>query len=191
MIDKLKQRSNQFTIVLNDNECHWFKNCDFIINKLISDYDVDVVYIAVIYHDKDLDENKQPKTPHYHVILELDKICTVGSCLKWLSSKFMCNENQISIDKCNDLAMQSRYLIHLDEIDKVPYFEFDVHTNNVARYKDYLKLKKIKDMKDLISFVKECHYDLEIIMSKLAHYDKYRKYINDLIVNYYRKQRNW
>lgn len=192
MIDKLNQRSDKFTIVLNDNEVNLFKDSETIVNKLITDVDVGVSYIACIKHDRDIDEEQQHvKTLHYHVVLELDSICRVGTVLKWLCNKFHCNENQVSIDKCNSLAMQSRYLLHLDDIDKVRYYETEVFTNNIFRFKDYLTLVKIKDMKDLIARVKEYHYDIEIIMSKIVNYDKYRKYINDIIVNYYRRNRNY
>lgn len=192
MLDKLNQRSDKFTIVLNDNEVNLFKDSETIVNKLITDVDVGVSYIACIKHDRDIDEEQQHvKTLHYHVVLELDSICRVGTVLKWLCNKFHCNENQVSIDKCNSLAMQSRYLLHLDDIDKVRYYETEVSTNNIFRFKDYLTLVKIKDMKDLIARVKEYHYDIEIIMSKIVNYDKYRKYINDIIVNYYRRNRNY
>lgn len=192
MIDKLNQRSDKFTIVLNDNEVNLFKDSETIVNKLITDVDVGVSYIACIKHDRDIDEEQQQvKTIHFHVVLELDSICRVGTVLKWLCNKFYCNENQVSIDKCNSLAMQSRYLLHLDDIDKARYYETEVSTNNIFRFKDYLTLVKIKDMKDLIAKVKEYHYDIEIIMSKIVNYDKYRKYINDIIVNYYRRNRNY
>lgn len=191
-IDKLNQRSDKFTIVFNDNECDLFRNANNIVNKIITSYDVGVSYVACIMHDKDIDEEtNHVKTKHYHVVLELDSICRVGTCMKWLSNLFHCNENQISIDKCTSLAMQSRYLIHKDDFDKYLYSEYDVVTNNLARFNDYLLLVKIRDLKDLICRVKEYHYDLEIIMSKIVNYDKYRKYINDIIVNYYRKCRNY
>ena len=34
MIDKLSQRSNKFSLVLNDNELQLFKNSDNIVQKL-------------------------------------------------------------------------------------------------------------------------------------------------------------
>ena len=155
MIEKLNQRSDKFTIVLNDSENlnQWlFRNAHYIVNKIITSYDVGVSYVACIMHDKDIDEEtNHRKTRHYHVVLELDSICRVGTCLKWLSNLFHCNENQITIDKCTSLAMQSRYLLHMDDFDKYQYDKFDVATNNQARFNDYLLLVKIRDLKDLIS----------------------------------------
>ena len=76
MIDKLNQRSDKFTIVLNDNECDLFRNAHNIVNKIITCYDVNVSYVACIMHDKDIDEEtNHVKTKHYHVVLELDSIC--------------------------------------------------------------------------------------------------------------------
>ena len=190
MIDKLNQRSDKFTVVLNDTGADVLRNARYIVDKLITDINVSVSYIACIKHDKDFDEEtQQMKTVHYHLVIELDSICRVGTILKWLSNRLLLNENQITIDKCNSLAMQSRYLIHLDDFDKYQYDKYDVRTNNEVLFQDYLLLVKIRDLKDLISRVKEYHYDLEIIMSKVVNYDKYRKYINDILVNYYRKGR--
>ena len=83
--------------------------------------------------------------------------------------------------------MQSRYLCHLDDFDKEKYFDFEVVTNDRELLKKYFSLEKVKDLSDLINIVKRCHYDLELIMTSIANYDRWRKYINDLIINYYRK----
>lgn len=189
-LDKMNQRTNKFTIVFNDNELQLFKNPKNIVQKFIDSEVLDVSYIACIKHDRDIDNvDNHVKTTHYHVVLELNKVCRVGTMLNWISSNFVCNENQVSIDKCNDLAMQSRYLLHLDEIDKVRYYENEVVVNNQDKFKFYLELVKITDMKSLIAFVKDNNYDLEVIMSKLVHYDRYRRYIQDLIINHNRQLR--
>ena len=43
MIDKLSQRSNKFSLVLNDNELQLFKNSDNIVQKLYDSEDLDVI----------------------------------------------------------------------------------------------------------------------------------------------------
>lgn len=190
MIDKLNQRTNKFTIVLNDNELDVFKNCKHIVQKFIYSEQLDVNYIACIKHDRDIDNvEHHVKTVHYHVVLELNKVCRVGTLLNWISLNFYANENQITIDKCSSLPMQTRYLLHLDEIDKIRYHESEVVTNNLDYFNSCIELVIIRDIKDLIARVKEYHYDLEMIMSKIVHYDKWRRYINDLIINHNRQLR--
>lgn len=182
------QRSNKFTIILNDNELKLFKNSKYIYNKLMTAENYAVNFIGVICHDKDTDEQGQLKTIHYHVVIYYDKTYRIGSIINLLIELFHCNENQITIDKCNDLVAQTRYLIHLDDGDKEQYLPFDVYTNNVEEFNKYCSATRVKDISQLIAIVKRCHYDLEEIMLKVVNYDKWRRFINDLVGNYYRKK---
>lgn len=187
----LNQRSNKFTIVLNDNELHLFKNSRFIVRQFTTEEDLCCIFIACILHDKDVDhETNHVKTPHYHVVVYFDRNYRIGSIINLIVNMFHCNENQISIDKCTSIEMQTRYLIHLDEYenDKHHYLQSDVVTNREDILDNYLTLVKIGDLKDCIKVVRQYHYDLEEIMAHISNYDTFRKYINDLINNHYRKR---
>ena len=184
------QRSDKYSLVFNDNELHLFKSATHIVKEFTLCNDLTIVYIACIMHDRDFDdETHQLKTKHYHIVLQLGQICRVGTILNRICDMFHCNENQISIEKCNSLCMQSRYLMHLDDFDKTEYFLSEVITNDAEVLKRYYSLVIVRDLHDLISVVKRFNYDLETIMENVAHYDKWRKYINDLIINYNRKPR--
>lgn len=184
----LNQRSDKFTIVLNDNELNLLKSARHILQEFKLSEQIGLVYIAVIKHDRDkLDDGVSLKTLHYHVVVHLNKICRISTLLHYLMDTFHLNENQISMDKCNSLCMQSRYLIHLDDFDKERYYESEVETNDRDVLKRYLDMVIVRDIHDLIGIVKHYNYDLELIMLNLSNYDKWRKYINDLIINYRRK----
>lgn len=184
------QRSDKFTIVLNDNHFERFQSARRIYRRFVTSDEIGVVWIGVIKHDKDIDEEtKHVKTPHYHVVLQLDKICRVQTMINKIMDLFECYENMITIDKCTSICMQARYLCHLDDFDKAQYFPVDVETNDKDVLERYYSLVIIRDVHDLIGVVKHYHYDLEEIMQHVAHYDKWRKYINDLIINYNRKMR--
>lgn len=184
-----RKRSDRFTLILNDNELNLLKNSRYILNK-IQDSELPYLFIAIIKHDRDKreDDKNSLKTEHYHMVLQVNGQFAVGTILNYICDIFHLNENQVTIDKCNSIEMQTRYLLHLDDPDKEQYFIWDIETNDKTILDRYLKLKIIKDLNSLITFVREEHYNLENIMSKIANYDKYRKYINDLIVNYYRKK---
>ena len=94
------------------------------------------------------------------------------------------------IDKCNYLCAQTRYLIHEDEYEKEKYHydRGDIATNKYDTLYRYLDIKRIADLKDCVDVVRQYHYDLEEIMMNISNYDKWRKYINDLVVNYHRKK---
>lgn len=181
------QRTDKFILVLNDNELNLFKSAVHIVRKFNTEVSIGLIYIACIKHDRDIDELNQVKTVHYHVTMQLSKIVRIGTLLNTICELFHCNVNQVSIDKCNSLCMQSRYLLHLDDYDKIQYDESEIVTNDSAVLKRYLSLVIVRDIHDLIGIVKHYHYNLEDIMLNVAHYDKWRKYINDLIVNYNRK----
>lgn len=181
------QRSTQFTIVLNDNELHLFKSSENIVKLLTSDDTKYINFIACIKHDKDKDEHGILKTVHYHVVIQFDCRYSFGTVIDFLTFTFKCNENQITIDKCNDLCAQSRYLIHLDDGDKEPYLPFDVVTNKQVELDKFFKTQKITSITQLISVVRSYHYDLEEIMMNITNYDKWRRHICDLIINHNRR----
>lgn len=184
----LNQRSDKFTIVLNDNELKLFKSTRNVFLTLNTDEQLSPVFLACIKHDRDYDEEqKQYKTQHYHVVIQCDKICRIGTMINKISNLFRCNENQITIDKCNSVVMQTRYLCHLDDFDKAPYFIDEVECNDKDVLNRYFNLVIVRDIHDLIAVVKRYNYDLETIMCNVAHYDKWRKYINDLIINHNRR----
>lgn len=184
----LNQRSDKFTIVLNDNELKLFKSTRNVYLTLNCDEDLSPIFIACIKHDRDYDnEQHQYKTEHYHVVIQCNKICRIGTMINKISDLFHCNENQITIDKCNSITMQSRYLCHLDDFDKAPYFITEVECNDKDVLDRYYNLVIVRDLHDLISVVKRYNYELESIMEHIAHYDKWRRPIQDLIINHYRK----
>lgn len=188
MDDKLNQRSDKFSLVLNDNELELFKNARNVVNKFMLQDDITIVYIACIMHDRDKDDHGDLKTKHYHVVLQLNSVCRIGTLLNRISDIFNCNINQVSIEKCSSLCMQSRYLMHLDDFDKVPYYMTEVVTNDTEVLERYHDMVFVRDLHDLIAVVHRYHYDLEEIMVAIGNYDKWRKYINDLIINYNRKR---
>ena len=187
----LNQRSDKFTIILNDNELHLFKNARYIIKEINCIQSLCLIFGACIYHDKDYDEYaKKYKTPHYHLVIHVDRNYRIGTVINLISDCFKCNANQISIDKCNDLCAQTRYLINEDEYEKEKYHydRGDIATNKYDTLYRYLDIKRIADLKDCVDVVRQYHYDLEEIMMNISNYDKWRKYINDLVVNYHRKK---
>ena len=188
---KLNMRSDKFTIVLNDNELKLFKNAQHILTEFCTHDAITPVYIAVILHDRDKVEGQQAfKTQHYHVVVQFDKVCRIGTMINYISDMFHCNANQISIDKCNSICMQSRYLIHADDFDKAEYFPSEVHTKAECRdaFERYLALVIVRDYHDLIGVVKKYNYNLEECMQNIAHYDKWRRPILDLISDHFRRK---
>lgn len=182
------QRSDKFSLVLNDNELNLLKSARFIKEQLESNIWT-IEFLACIKHDRDIDEEtKFVKTTHYHLVIVFDGTYRVGTIMKWLCDIFKINENQIEIQKCNSVPMQCRYLAHVDDPDKEQYNPEEIVSNDLVVLKRYFSLRFIRDLAMCVNEVRRLHYDLETIMLEIANYDKYRKYINDLIINHTRSR---
>lgn len=175
-MEKLNQRSNQFSIVLNDTGADVLKSSSHIVHEICNQLDLSIIYVACIMHDMDKDEYGNLKTKHYHLLIHTGSICRLGTMIKFLCDLLHCNENQVSIEKCTSLEMQTRYLIHLDDFDKHIYSKDDIQTNNkefVDKCMSYIK--SITCIDDLIDICKEYKNSLLKLMSVIG-YENYKKY---------------
>ena len=182
-VDKLNQRSNKFSLVLNDSGADCFKNSNYIVTTVRCCDLLSIHFVACIKHDKDVDdETNHVKTLHYHLVISLYNNCRVSTMLNIIVDLFHCNENQVSIEKCNNLISSTRYLIHLDDFEKEPYNRTDIVCNDYSLLKDYLDyVDKIKDAKDLIAIVRQFPNLLELIARiGLDNYKRYRTTIHDI-----------
>lgn len=183
--DKLKQRGNQFNLVLNDNELNLFHSSSWLFSEILKRID-DVGFLALIKHENEWDEmEKRIKTPHYHIVMTLayNRVSSLGNILRLFVDKFHCNENQISIEKCTDVCASVRYLIHLDNIDKESYLPFDIVSNNDALVGEYLsRIREINDIKEVIEIAHRFSFNTEQIMLHIGHsnWKKWRVEFTDL-----------
>lgn len=176
-MDKLSQRGSKFTLVLNDTGANVFGSAHDIVYKLINQTDIVFIFVACIKHDKDIDnETGNVKTEHYHLVVSLGANCRVGTFLNYIVDTFHCNENQVTIEKCSSIEMQTRYLIHLDEIDKWRYDEADVVSNDTEQLHKYMTMVPvICDIDDLIKICTTHKNNLLKLMSAIG-YENYKKY---------------
>lgn len=187
--DFKNQRSDKFSLVLYESEVPLLKSAKNIVSKLEENIWT-LNFIACIKHDQDInEETKQLKTIHYHLVVDFNGNYRVGTIMNWLTDIFHINENQISIQKCTSLEMQTRYLCHVDDFDKYQYDPQDIVSSDLSKVRKWYEKIFIKDLEDCVQAVKRRHYDLETIMTEVANYDKWRKYINDLIINHQRQNR--
>ena len=165
--DKLKQRSNQFAMVLNDSGADIFKNSDYLFKECLKRIP-DIGFLALICHENEWDSlEKRVKTMHYHLVFNLryQRVSSLANMLKMFVDAFHCNENQISIEKCTDMCASCRYLIHLDNVDKQPFLPFDVLCTDEKLFGEYLsRIREITDIKEVIEIAKRYNYSTETIM---------------------------
>ena len=184
LVQKFKaQRSNAFTIVLNDDfDGLILKDVRNVFHRIMV-ASLPIVFVACILHDRDTDEYNHVKINHYHIVLTLSSSIRIGTIINSLLDIFNgLRENMISIDKCTSVSAQTRYLIHLDDYDKFQYDESDIVTNNSSQVRYYLKeITKINDVNDLIAVVEQYKNLRELIrVLGIENYKKYRFVIKDL-----------
>lgn len=178
------QRCDKFSIVLNDtNDGVVLRNTDYIYRCLMLG-ELPLIFLAIIKHDMDKDDYGNFKTYHYHIVLVCSGSYRIGTminrlmeCIKGL------NENQISIEKCNSVSAQTRYLIHLDDFDKYRYDDADIITNNRDQLDYYLKeVHSINDVNDLIALCQVYKNPIELMrVIGLDNYKRYRIIIKDIL----------
>lgn len=182
MNDKMLQRTSAVSLVLNDNGANLLRSSKYLMGKLIKAFEPK--FIAVIKHDKDVDkEINQLKTEHYHVVMVCYQCMILKSYLEFIVDGLHVNENQVSIQKCNDVVMSTQYLIHQNDRDKVQYNFLDIDTNDFDTLTDYLKkIPKINTTKEAIAIYDNFFGNIREIMGNLSIkcYKEWRIFFNDL-----------
>lgn len=182
----LRQQTDCVSLVLNDNELHLFKSANYIVNRFMIDKDYSPIFIAVCYHDKDLDEfdKSRLETPHYQCVVYFKQSLQFKTIIKLIQTYFpMVNDNQIGLEKANDLSSMARYVLHRGFYDKYQYSLSELYTNDMDLYMKYYNMILIKDQIDCITVVEQYHYDLKEIVCHVSNYQKWRSLIKDLITD--------
>lgn len=179
---KAKQVGFAFSLVLNDNELQIIKNSRRLFNRIISDKTYPIRFLAIAFHDEDVNEYGDKKTPHYHVVVDFENKVRLITCFNWIVKLVNLNENQVSIEKCADVGSQTRYLVHMDDADKYQYMNDIVITNNVKQLELYFSHFIVHDEQDLIDIIDRypSKKRLFIVLGK-KQYKEYRWIIHDLL----------
>ena len=126
---KLDTQRKQFNIVLNvpngmsDDE---FKdNLSFFTTMLTAQG----AFYAYIRHDKDIKDDGELKTLHYHIVLCLKSRKRVSSVLYMFVDSLKIPNECVQIEEVLSLPACIQYLIHKNDIGKYQYSWQDIYTN--------------------------------------------------------------
>lgn len=105
-------------------------------------------------HDKDLDKNGNLKKAHFHVLVMFDGVKTNEQVLSIFSAI-----GGVGLEVIKNLSTYSRYLCHLDSVDKVKYLVDDVVCLGGADYTSEISLPSDKHrlIREMITFCKDSH----------------------------------
>lgn len=140
--------------------------------------------VAIIVHDKDVNEDGTTKTPHIHMVLQMlkrhQKAFVINQCVNSLGvSPFA-----VSVEKALSLGASIQYLTHKNQTNKYQYPETDI----VKSWdNDWLVLQSVDDRQslDFDTLFKICSnaQSRTLIIKEigLSYYKNYRAVINDIL----------
>lgn len=171
-------RASQWSLVLNNPlENPSGLSCKMILDNLNGIYP----FIAVIYHNEDINEDGTPKTPHYHLIIE-SKRMRKETLLKQLSKILNIPLNCISTKEIINFRKAVRYITHIDYEDKTFYPMWNIYTNDKI-YCDSFFREQIENIceEKLIEIVRVERTTSKILLKiGKENYKKYSQIIRDL-----------
>lgn len=154
-------------------------------------------YWFYIYHNKDVDEKGEFKTPHYHIrLIDSYKIkSSKNAFLDLISGEECLNlpKNVITLDPIYRYEIDIRYLIHCDNNDRFQYDPDKIYTNrseekeriikNLTLFKDNLQKRNYTTTDDLIDLIynKKCSYVQLCQLLDLEYIKKYNTIINTML----------
>lgn len=145
-------------------------------------------FYAFIGHDKDINDDGQPKFRHIHLVIILKDGLRprLSTLLNALAKVCELPNEDIDIDQIDNITKCVRYLNHIDYPNKYQYDLNDINTNRFEELKSYFEIdldNQYYTASYLINLIKNCSYSNHEILKQLGikHYLKLRNVINDLI----------
>lgn len=193
--------SDRFMIVLQSNVFGANKEFAPLFKKWVDD-NIDIInFWSYILHDRDLLDNGQPKTSHYHIVLLFNKAINKMSLINDLARFFIISKDAISVREIKSVRSSLLYLSHLklnddntfSVIDNKHYYDIDSleisdkhYFNDIVYGVVNLDLTNNLDIEALINLCASTN-SLVYIYRKigLANAKKYRFIIKDLLDSSY------
>lgn len=179
----MQGRSDLYEIIL--------QKVDTLNNKVISEEELknyltkcdNLRFWAFKLHDKDVNENGELKTPHYHIVIKFYSPYAKSTIINAFAKDMLINKNIISATIVQSLVNMTRYLSHSDSPSKHRYDELTILTNNVDEYLEIYNGTDIftLDIVALINVLEKCENLSQVYCAiGLKNAVKYRAVINDL-----------
>lgn len=111
-------------------------------------------FFAYIYHDRDINEYEEPKTPHFHLVVGGAEFSNKKEILDLLCEKLEIKANLISVEPCKDLNSCIYYLVHFFDEDKYQYPIKSIITNKPSKIATLFKYERLTfaKLKECITF---------------------------------------
>lgn len=155
--EKIPHKYRCFEFVVYDESIHYkLKDILFALHGF--------KYWAWIRHEPEDDE----KLPHYHILIRLENATSIES----ISNKTGVPIHKIQYVK--NIRAMCRYMIHLDDADKIQYKLDDVHVSKLFERKFKKNFEEIKTEEEIIQ-------DIYFYIDN-NHFDTYQEKIRNLLL---------
>lgn len=143
-----------------------------VVYKDTSSYDYNDVFFnlkgyknwAYILHQPEESEKKE----HYHIIIKLDNATTCESISKTLGIPL------VHVKYVRNIRAMCRYLVHLDDPDKIQYSLSDVHVSKLFERKFKKNFEELKTEEEIIQ-------DIYFYIDN-THFDTYQEKLRNLLL---------
>ena len=96
-----------------------------------------IKFYAFILHDKDINENGELKTPHYHIIIYLTHSYAKNTVIMDFVKGMEINKCIVSC-KLGDIIESTIYITHIGQKNKYHYSTLDIETNDIHNLNNIL-----------------------------------------------------
>lgn len=150
-----------------------------------------IEYYAFILHDRDVNDEGEIKTPHYHLVLKCNTRYAKETVITDFAKSLKLNRVCVKCKAYHDIYGAVQYLIHQNDTDKYQYPQTDIVSSSIADTEVYLIGQFDIDINKLIDIcigaktLTEVYSTIGLKNSKLYHwivkdiYDDIRKGVID------------
>ena len=180
------EKTNKYCVVINCQDIQKDKLITYKNLEVAFKYNQKCLYWYIL-HDRDVKENGELKTPHFHLVLWFKfKSCYKQYVIDYLSQLLNCSPEIISVEPMRDLTISLRYLTHIDDEEKYQYSDDEVKTNSsIIYYRSILGNKLTAEY--LVECLKFTNFNKVLLIDTfitLQEYKQFREVIDDLINEY-------
>ena len=178
----LSTRTKRINLIISLNGFNEISTKDLIV-KLLAWCQNNTSLYAFILHDRDINEQGEPKTPHIHLTMEIPHAKRLSTILKDVASFTLVNPLAVSIDKCSNLDASIQYLIHKNNPEKYQYSKDDIACNFADEIDTYMESSNNVGF-DIDLWIKVCSESdglIDVIKGiGITYYNLYRNTIRDI-----------
>ena len=134
----MNSKSELFTLVIDKHDrLNNIEITPTILKGYLDNEDF-IDYYAFILHDRDVNDEGEIKTPHYHIVLKCNSRYAKESIITDFAKNLKINRVCVKVKAYHDICGAVQYLVHQNDKDKFQYDRSEIVSSNIADTEVYL-----------------------------------------------------